>query len=482
MGDFFDDAVNNVFYERASAFARDCLISSRIKKPEETHVVCYPEVSEDDVRNYSELGIPKSNITSIEGRKGEIDLLSIARAEPIDGNIPDWIMEKIAGEHALSDTAAVATHFRASEKVNPYIIPAMVTACITNGMNYCNINPVFARNPQANEEAQKAMQSDVKIEEKDSTFLYYLIKFICQNAKEPRPGNLEEFHASQKGFYMHYTLLKNYLTEKGFPKEMADLAVFYEGKSHLATRHWPYRYKSESGQEMLVDLLLFDRFRPKLEKYKDIFDRIYNGLGEACFENEEKRQIFFRDLINSYISITGTAIRIWNMEYARKQLQPVKEDKTDAIASTRKEFDDFIGEIRKKGVLFYDPDLKRLYKNRDRLGLKTSETNDCNTVKDKNEFRRGIKHYMEQKDFGLFIVQGDAEDADAVDALETISLNSNGNAPYIAIIGNSLEERIKESIELLKEMGIGVNVLFLNSGNGHINERTRIQDILRKFA
>jgi len=480
MGDSVDNAVNEVFYERSRTFVRESLLCSG-KEPSDLNVVCYPDVTEADIRAYSELGVPKSSIAGYKQQK-EIDALSISTTEPINGNIPVWLIEEIAGKHALADKAVVATHFAKSD-FEDYAIPPAIITCIALGMSYVNLNPIFARNPRCDEFASKVMHAAEKLEQGE-TDLNRLLKYMLYNTEEqPDPDKLEEFHTSQKGFLFHVEFLQRYTARCGFPIEFADLAIYYGGRSHTPNRHWSYQYKTESGQSMLVDLFLFDRFKRVLERYKDLFDKIYNGLENIAFESEEQKQLFFSNVSRDY-NIIGRIVRsVFCKKYKRKQLQPVQKinaDHSDIRASTEEEFESFVDEVRKKRVLFYDPDIKRSSKNRERLGLKPNEAKDCNTIKDIGTYRRGIGYYMGQQEFGLFVVQ---EDANAIDALETIGLNSNGNASNVVIVGSgSSKEQVDESVRILKEMGIKIKVRFLDASNGHINEKTKLANLLRQFA
>ncbi|MBW2978232.1 hypothetical protein KY331_05280 [Candidatus Woesearchaeota archaeon] len=140
----------------------------------------------------------------------------------------------------------------------------------------------------------------------------------------------------------------------------------------------------------------------------------------------------------------------------------------------------FVEEVRRQGVLIVDPNIKRLYKMRNRLGLQSGEAKDCTTIRDVGVGSRGIAHYMGQQQFGLYIVQGCGIGVDVIAALETIGLESNGNVPMVLMIGNNLEGQVGESVEVLRELGTDVKVAFVNSGNGYI-DNTTLRDILRKF-
>jgi len=480
MGVSVDKAVNEVFYERSQTFVRESLINSG-KKPESIHVVCYPEVTEADVRAYSGLGVPQGNITDIKGRNSDIDVLSIAGANELNENVT-LLLRDISADGSLSDRAVVATHFCESD-FDGYAIPKIITTFIALGMNYANLNPVFARNPQCDEYAAKIMHGSKKLEAGETDLINLLVSVI-QDGEGAEAKELEKFHISPKGIIFHWDFLKMYVIDNGFPIQFADLAVYYEGKSHTPSRHWSYRYKTEPGQNMLVDLFLLDRFREVLEKYKSFFDKIYNGLEGVVFDSEEKKQLFFRDLIRDCSLIGRIVINIFNQRYKRKELQPVrKAEANDVVASDEEDFEAFVEEIRKQGVLIFDRDVKRSGKNRERLGLNSKETKSCDTVEDiRGLGRRGIEYYMSQQQFGLYMIQGSDSTDDVENALLTIGLNSNGYVPRVLIIDSSSEKQVSDFVESLRKDGIEVSVEFLDSTNGHLHEKTKLADVLRKLS
>lgn len=489
MGVSVNNAVNEVFYERSQTFIRENLLNNG-KKPADIHVVCYPDVTEADVRAYSGLGVPKENVDRYQDGQKSIDVLSIATSGPINGNIPVWLIEEIAGKHALADKAVVATHFAKSD-FDEYAIPPAIITSIIIGMNYVNLNPVFARNPECDNYAAKIMQAAKKLEQGE-TDLTKLIRYIQYNSEEqPKPEGLDEFHISQKGFLIHFELLKKYVKASGFPVELADLAVYDGGMSCSPSRHWSYKYQTRSGQTMLVDFFSFERFKNILEKYRNLFDKIYNGLESVAFDSEEQRQLFSRDIIRDYDLIGRITHNVFSKRYNRKQLQSVQKVKAnDATVSSKEEFEAFVKQVREQGVFIYDPDGIRIGKNIERLGLRKEKVQPCRTVKNIIDsrgdiFRRGIEYYTSQQQFGLYIIQGSDSGKSVKDALEEIGLNPNGKSPRIIIIGNgsSLEQQVNESVETLSELGIEINVAFLNSaGNGHINEGTKLTDVLREFT